>query len=438
MDVPAPATITTASAAADLRIAYMTGEYPRATDVFIQREVAGLRAAGVHVDTISVRRPSAKERGSDEQEAERRRTRYVLPVSPLALAAAHGSLFLSDPVRYLSTLAFALGRRPGGLRSLAYQCFYFAEAGIVAAHVRAKNFRHLHNHFEGSSCSVAMLASMLGGFTYSMTVHGPTVFFRPENWLLDEKARRALFVSCISHYCRSQVMIHTQEDKWARLHVVHCGVDPESFTPSPVRPGGANLLFVGRLTSVKGIPILLQAIARLRARFPDVRLDIIGDGPERSKLEAQARMLGVADRAMFHGYRSQAQLREQLARTDAFVMSSFAEGVPVVLMEAMAAGVPVVATRIGGIPELVEHGECGLLVPPGDPAALADALAVLLESDELRARFAAAGRAKVEREFNLRHEVARLIEIMTQALRGLVAPVRSDATEGAPARHPAG
>jgi glycosyltransferase involved in cell wall biosynthesis len=177
---------------------------------------------------------------------------------------------------------------------------------------------------------------------------------------------------------------------------------------------------------VKGLPVLLGAVAELAKSQNDLRLDIVGDGPDRSSLTAQAQRLAIAERVAFLGYQSQAQVRQLLAETDVFVMSSFAEGVPVVLMEAMAAGVPVVATRIAGIPELVDDGTSGFLVPPGDPTLLAEKIETLLNDPDLRNRFGAAGREKVEREFNLLTESERLCQILTEAMDGRVAPVRPE------------
>ena len=406
-----------------LRVAYMTGEYPRATDTFIQREVAALRASGVHVETLSVRKPPAREVVSDEVRAERQSTYYLLPANPLRMAAAHLGLLFGSPGRYFSALGLALATRPPGLKALVWQAAYFLEAGLVARRLRDHDLSHLHNHFSNSSCSVAMLASALGGFTYSFTMHGPAEFYEPKYWRVDEKVRRAKFVACISQFARSQAMVFAPQEHWGKLHVVHCGVALEQFTPSRHEGRGTRLLFVGRLAAAKGLPVLLDAVAQLTKTRPDVLLRVAGDGPDRAKLEAQAKQLGIRRNVESLGYQSQAQVRELLQQTDVFAMASFAEGVPVVLMEAMAAGVPVVATHIAGVPELVEDGVSGFLVPPGDPAALSEKVSFLLDDAELRNRFGAVGRAKVEREFNIITEADRLVRIMTTALGGRVGTV---------------
>lgn len=411
-------------AAPALRIAYMTGQYPRATDTFIQREVAALRARGVHVETFSVRKPSAKENVGPETEAERRRTYYVLPFRVGTLLSSHLKLLFGSPGRYLRAVKTMLTVRPPGVKAFVWQLAYFAEAAVVARRVRDLGLVHLHNHFSNSSCSVAMLAAEMGGFSFSFTMHGPAEFFEPKYWRIDEKIRRARFVACISHFCRSQAMVFAPQDKWSRLHIVHCGVDPRLFAPMRHVGQGSRLLFVGRLAGVKGLPILLESVAQLKARRPNIKLMVAGDGSDRERLSSLAVNLGIAENVEFLGYQSQQQVRELLGRTDAFVMASFAEGVPVVLMEAMAAGVPVVATQIAGIPELVEHGVCGFLVPPGDAGVLAERVEQLLVDSELREAFGRRGREKVAREFDIGTEAERLGLILTAALRGEALPIR--------------
>ena len=408
----------------DVRVGYLTGPYPRASVTFIQREVAAVRRCGVHVETFSVRRPAEAEMVGPEQRAGRESTSYLLPASPVDVVRSHLRLLTRRAGAYFSALRLAIATRPPGLKGLLMQAAYFLEAGVLAQRVRAKNLTHLHNHFADASCTVAMLAAALGGFTYSFTMHGPAEFFEPRTWRVDEKIRRALFVACISQFSRSQTMLFAPRERWDRLHVVHCGVDASSYEPVTHEGEGERLLFVGRLAETKGLPILLEALASLRRERQNVLLRVVGDGQDRRSLEALAQRLGVAGNVQFLGYQSQQRVRELLAETDVFVMSSFAEGVPVVLMEAMAAGVPVVASQIAGVPELVEDGVSGFLVPPADAAALAKTVAVLLGDAELRQSFGAAGRAKVQRDFDQNAEGRRLVHVLCEALRGRVAAVR--------------
>lgn len=409
-----------------MRIAYLTGEYPRATDTFIQREVANLRSMGADVDTFSIRRTSDEHIVGEEQKIERDQTFYILPTNIINLAVAHINLLFSSPKKYLATIKLAWSTSQPGLRGVFYQFFYFLEAAIVAYQIKQRQIEHLHNHIAEASGTVAMLAAKMGNFSYSFTLHGPYIFFKPYQWRLDEKIKQALFICCISNYARSQGMIFTPTEKWNRMHIIHCGVDPYLFDVVSHQQPGKRLLYVGRIAAAKGLPILLKSLIVLKKQHPDILLTVVGDGSDRKDLEAMTAEFGLSQNVDFVGYKSQTEVRKYFQETDVFVMSSFAEGIPVVLMEAMAAGVPVVATQIAGISELVEDGINGYLVPPGDSHLLTIRIEELLKDCELRAKFGTAGRAKVEKDFNVQHEAARLYQVMNSALQNNVEPIRPD------------
>ena len=391
-----------------LRIAYLTGEYPRATDTFIQREVAALRAGGLTVETCSMRRTGPEHHTGPEQRTEAAGTFHVLEATlSWRLVAAHLAAW-RRPGAWLRALRLAWRTSPGGIKPTLYQLIYLAEAAVLAQHLRARGLTHLHNHIAKSSCTVAMLASEMSGIPFSFTLHGPDIFYEPHRWRLDEKIARARFIACISHFARSQAMAFSSPEHWAKLHIVHCGVDPARYDgPAPDAP--AHLLFVGRLAAVKGVPVLLEALQGLIAEYPDLRLTLVGDGPEREDLERLAARLG--DHVNFVGYKSQDEVAALLREATALVLPSFAEGLPVVLMEALAARVPVVTTRIAGVAELVEDEESGLLVPPGDAVALRAALARVLGDAEMRRRMGEVGRARVVEEFASNSEAAWLAQL---------------------------
>ncbi|MAL27555.1 MAG: colanic acid biosynthesis glycosyltransferase WcaL [Croceicoccus sp.] len=395
------------------RIAYLTGEYPAISHTFILREVLALRARGLEVRTCSIRRTAAAQhRGPDEKQAAAS-TFHVLDAAkrPGTLLAALGWA-LARPGRFGRMIRLALKTRPAGIKATIWQIFYLIEAMVLARHLDRAGITRLHNHFAMASSTVAMLASELSGIPYSFTLHGPADFWETGRWHLGEKIARARFVACISHFCRSQGMLFSDPAHWERLHIVHCGVDPDRYDPAHIRdPGreaGRNVLFIGRLAAAKGVPILLDAFARLHAAHPDARLTLVGDGPARPVLEARARDLGLGGAVRLTGALSQDEVTAELARADLFALPSFAEGVPIVLMEAMAAGLPVLATAIAGIPELVEDGVSGRLVAPGDTSGFAAAMADLL-ADPARARaMGRAGRQKVAAEFSIAGEAAKL------------------------------
>jgi glycosyltransferase involved in cell wall biosynthesis len=252
-----------------------------------------------------------------------------------------------------------------------------------------------------------MLAAAMAGVPYSYTLHGPAELFEPMSWRIDLKIARAKFVACISWFARSQGMLFSDPGHWRKLHVVRCGVDPAVYD-RPKGPPGGGLLFVGRLAAVKGLLVLFEAFETVRAAHPDATLTLIGDGPDRRALEADAARRGFGDAVVFAGYRSQEDVAQALVDADVFVLPSFAEGVPVVLMEALASRTPAVATRVAGVGELVEDGVSGFLVAPGDPQPLAARISQLLHAPALRRSMGAAGRARVVDAFDVAGQ-ARLL-----------------------------
>ncbi len=398
-----------------MRIGYSTGSYPRAADTFIQQEIANLRLLGIDVETFAVRPPPEGEMVGEEQRTERDRTLYLLPVGVLHLVLSHLRCLARRPRGYAAAFRLALAMRPPGVRALLRQLFYFAEAALLSRAVEGRRIGHLHNHLADSSCSVALLASVMGSFTFSFTIHGSYIFFEAQRWRIDLKVKQAVFVVCISKFTRSQVMMFSSPSDWEKLRVVHCGVDPTRYKPRVHAGPGSRLLFVGRLTPGKGVSLLLESVRRLESEPLDAVLTVVGDGDYRAELERLALELRISSRVTFLGYQSQTAVRRLLAEADVFVLPSFAEGVPVSLMEAMAAGLPVVATAVGGVSELVEHERTGLVVPPGDVEALTAALERLILNADLRNELARAGRAKVEREFDGRAEASKLRDVLSEA-----------------------
>jgi colanic acid/amylovoran biosynthesis glycosyltransferase len=391
-----------------MRIAYFTGSYPRATDTFIQREVAGLRRKGIDVRTFSVRRTSADHDVGPEIVREKHNTAHLIPVGLGRLVATNIFLLLRAPKRYLSALQLALRTARPGLKGLVYQLFYFQEAVILGAALRRANVSHIHNHFGDSSGTITLLAGRLTGVSYSITVHGPHIFFDPTHWALREKVANSAFIVCISRYCQSQMMLFSDRSDWTRLKIVHCGVDIARFSCQAVRDTARNLLYAGRLAAEKGLPVLFEGLRMLSERGYDFQLTLVGDGADRASLEELARKLGIAERLKFTGYVNQEGVREYLQRSDIFILPSFAEGVPVSLMEAMASGVPVVATHVGGVAELVEQEKTGLIVPPADSLALCEAVARYLDDPHLRRQVAQRGREMVAKHFNFDMELDKL------------------------------
>lgn len=250
-------------------------------------------------------------------------------------------------------------------------------------------------------------------------MHGSTEFFDVREHRLPQKVELAEFVVCVSNHGRSQLMSLVDPVHWDRLHVVHCGIDLTLFEPR-ARGGSASvpeILTVGRVVPVKGQALLVEALAELGRRGVEARLTIVGDGPQLAPLRALAERLGVTDRVEFAGAVGQDEIRRYYERADVFTLPSFAEGLPVVLIEAMATGLPVVASRITGIPELVDEGVSGLLVTPGDVTDLTAALERMLrEPAERRAAMGRSGRDKVVAEFDLEQTAAELVDLFKRRI----------------------
>lgn len=402
------------------RVAYMTGKYPAVSLTFIQREIAALRAHGVEVRTCSVRRtPPSEHRGPPEIEAAAT-TFYILDTAknPLALLAAQSAAFTA-PARYFGALVLAWRLRGPGMIAALYQLIYFLEATILARYLQRDGITHVHNHFVGASATVTMLGTMIADIPYSLMLHGPTDLTFPSNWALGEKIARARFTACISHFARSQAMLVSDPEHWDRLRIIHCGVEPGLYDRPRIDSGtGLHLVFVGRLAPVKGLRALITAMGALQDQ--DIRLTIVGAGPDADALKAAAAPLG--DKVHFTGALNQEEVAQTLAGADVFVLPSFAEGVPVVLMEALVAGLPVIATRVAGVQELVEDGVSGFVVPPGDVEALTQAIKAYAAMPDQGRAMAARGRETVLAEFDISAEAARLARLIEDGPGEVIRP----------------
>jgi len=396
------------------RIAYFAARYPHVSHAFVLREVIALRRLGVTVETAAVRRSEPAHVVSEADRHAFRTTFAILPPRPLQVVLAHAHALLRRPSGYLAALRFALRHHAPGLKGRLWQVFYFLEAGVLWHWCRRRGIRHVHVHFANVAADVAMLAAVIGApeLRWSFTMHGSAEFFDVSHYRLGEKVRRADWVACISDFCRSQLMSQVEPEHWAKLRVVHCGVDLEEYAPTVKERTGAEeplrLLTVGRLVPVKGQPLLVEAVATLRRRGHDVCLTIIGEGPARGAIEEAIARHGVGDAVRLAGSVGQDEIRAHYAAADIFMLPSFTEGLPVVLMEAMAMGIPVLTTQVTGIPELVDSDVSGVMVRPGRLDEILGALERLVADPDLRRRLGAAGREKIAREFDVRSSARQL------------------------------
>jgi glycosyltransferase involved in cell wall biosynthesis len=364
-----------------MTIGYLTSIYARPGDLFIRGEVARLRALGYTVHTFSSRRPEPGELVSEEIRREHDGTEYLLDAGAAKMMLAALREAVRSPRRWQAAMRLAARIGTPGLNGRLRPFAYLVQGAYLAGLLEARGVRHLHNHIGESSASVAMFASALGGVPFSITIHGPSEFDDPGSHALGEKIGRASFVATVCEYGRSQLFRWSDYRDWAKVHVVRSGVERKFLEGGPVPiPESRRLISIGRLVEAKGQLLLVEAAARLAAEGMQFELVLVGDGPMRGPIERLVAEHGLGGHVRLAGWLTSDQVRDELVAARALVMASFAEGLPMVLMEALALGRPVVGTYVAGIPELVRPGTCGWLVPPGSVDGLVDALREVLSA----------------------------------------------------------
>lgn len=385
-----------------MHVAYFINQYPKVSHSFIRREILALERQGVEVTRMALRGWNDPLVDAEDQ-SEQRLTHYVLKGGLGGLLAAALGQMLRHPWRLCRAWLTATRMARMSDRPWPYHWIYLAEACKVLALLRGMGVDHLHAHFGTNSAEVVMLARLLGGPSYSFTVHGPEEFDKPQGLHLSKKIESSRFVVAISSFGRSQLFRWINSSHWPKVKVVHCGVESsfhdQGVTPVPDVP---RLVCVGRLCEQKGQLLLLQALRDVLAHGVACELVLAGDGEMRPETERFIDQHGLRRSVRITGWISSAQVRQELLSARAMVLPSFAEGLPVVLMETMALARPVLTTTIAGIPELVEHREHGWLVPAGDGDALVRAMLEVLRTPA--SRLSEMGRAGRERVL-LRHDV---------------------------------
>ena len=387
---------------------------------FVLREVLALRELGFQVETASINVPDRPAEELTQAEADEAKCTYYVKQHGLSGAAvAKLQTVFGNFGGYWRGVGLAFRLAGLDLRRLYLNLMYFIEALMVGQWMKRKGLRHLHVHLASQAASVGLFVRTVFGFGYSMTVHGPDEFYDADRQMLAEKIRAADFLCCISAFTRSQLMMLSPYEQWSKFVVSPLGVDAEIFAPRPGRPASEpfEILCVGRLTPAKGQHILIDAVERLMQEGRQVRLRLVGSGPEEASLREHAARSTAAECMVFEGAINQDRIRDFYAAADAFCLPSFAEGLPVVLMEAMAMELPCVTTQIAGIPELIRDGVDGLLVPPSDLDALVKALARLMDNAELREQIGKSGRARVVEHYDLRRSVERLAAIFAERVQ---------------------
>jgi colanic acid/amylovoran biosynthesis glycosyltransferase len=412
----------------DMRLAYLLSEYPTLGHTYMLREVRQLRELGWEIQTISIRKPTRTVDDLSSAELDEfNRTWYILGGGPMQFVEAHLATLLGHPLRYCRGLATALQFGSFNPRRSAFAIAYFLEAVCVGHRLRKGGINYLHTHF---ATTVAFILTHIFDVGLSMTIHGPVEFDDAVGFALRAKVEAAQIVCAISYSARSQVMRWSSPADWRKLELTPLGIDVSNWPVGNFRehPRPFDLISVGRLVGVKGYPLLLEAMAKLREKGRDVRLTLVGEGPDGRDLEEQARRLGIAGRVVFAGLQNQDQLRQSYANSDLCVLTSFAEGVPVVLMEAMATGVPCVAPRIAGIPELIRHGVDGLLFTPSDLQGLTLSIEQIMDAPELRRIMSRSSREQVAEKYDLCKNILHLSKVFSRWMS-----LKSNAADFSPA-----
>lgn len=399
-----------------MKVAYLVNKYPKVSHSFIRREIAALEANGISVARFSIR-SCVEELVDPEDKLEFEKTRVILDIGVLNLLLSLISFAIKRPIALFRGLFLALKVGIKSDTGILHHIIYLAEACTLRRWLSECEATHVHAHFGTNSTTVAMLCHACGGPEYSFTVHGPEEFDRAVNIALTEKINRAKFVVAICSFGLSQLYRWCSYEQWQKIHVIRCGVDDEYFNqPQTDIRTGSNLVCVGRLCEQKGQILLLKAIKQLRDQGWDLQLTLVGDGEMRSHLEALIYEYNLHNFVKITGWASGSQVQQYISNARALVLPSFAEGLPVVLMEAFALSRPVISTYVAGIPELVESNINGWLIPAGSVEALTTAMRECLRMPpEILTQMAGAGKSSVMKKHSVVVEAKKLAVLFSKS-----------------------
>lgn len=411
-----------------LNIGYISSMYPRPNDTYVRNEVIELRRRGHNVETFSIRKEKFSKLISEEISGELATTNYILEQSKWRLLSTFFQTIIKSPKRFSNALHLGWKTRIRGVKGSLLSLAYLVEACYLAREMERLGVEVLHNHIAENSAMVSMLASCLTKIPYSMTVHGPGIFYRPEQMALGEKIARSAFTIAITDFCKSQCMLFTPMHAWKKIHVIRCtpAREFENITACSV-VDEPRFVFVGRLSFEKGLIILLEAIKEVSKQY-DVRLDIIGDGPLQSQIEHYIKKYSLEKNIKLHGSKSSIEVREHLINSRGMILPSFAEGLPVSIMESFALARPVISTMFAGIPELVSHGVNGWLTSPGSVTSLIEVINQAINTPtEVLTEMGVNGYNKLNKLHQLDIEVSKLEKLLSEVAQNtLVSNLNSD------------
>lgn len=399
-----------------MTLGYLLNTYPAPSGTFIRNEIEALEARGLVVRRLAVRRfsgPLVDQADRVEQD----KTHYLLDGNGARMVLGGLQYALTHPRGFARALPtwYGLLREAGG--GVVRHSAYLLQAAYLAQLAERDGVTHIHSHFSNNAPAVAMLSHRMGGPGYSFTAHGPDEFIDAPKLSFAAKIADAAFVIAISDYCRGLLngLVARREDE-QKIHIARCGLDLDKFDPAPpVASHNQTLVCVGRLCPQKGQVHIPAAVAALKPQFPDLKVILVGDGESRAQIEAEIEKHGVGDAVRLHGWADNGTVRGLIAQSRTLLLPSYAEGLPVVIMEAFALGRPVISTRIAGIPELVDE-QCGWLIAPGDHEQLVAAIRSALTASPERLSFMGQeGRARIERQHDRRLLAQTLETLFRQA-----------------------
>lgn len=399
------------------KIAYLVSEYPAISHAFIYTEIAELRKQGVSVDTFSINLTKNASQLQPLEQAEIESTIYIKAINPIKALFSTVSFLIKHPQRYTKMFMAALSLGKKGLKSFLKGLGYLVESVLLLNELNKRNISHVHNHFGNAAAMVAMISERSGLISYSLSLHGPAIFDSVDSELLEEKIKHAKFIRTISQYCQSQAMKLVPFEYWHKFSIVRCGVDLNHFSCHETNKNEVPvLLCVGRLVSQKAQHILVEASYQLKNQGIEHQLIFVGAGPDLQSLEHLVAQRKLDSVVSFAGAIGQQALIHYYNKADILVLPSFSEGIPVVLMEAMAMKLPVVSTRVAGIPELIES-ECeGLLVSPSSVGELSDAIQKLIHNPSLTKEYSDNAFHKVTEHYNASINSIKMAELFNAYL----------------------
>ena len=392
-----------------MKIAYLVNQYPGISHTFVRREILALERLGVEVARFAIR-SSKQGLISEEDKSEEIRTTQIVGAPVFSLLKSMAASFVASPLgamkAFIGAVRFGWRSEAGLLR----HGLYFLEALVLADWLRQAGVRHVHAHFGTNSSTVALLASRITGGGFSFTAHGPEEFDKPGLIGLKEKIEEAAFTVAISSFGMSQLRRLVSPEHWSKLKIVHCGIEAAFHEgEEALLPEVKRFLCVGRLCEQKGQLTLVEAAARLKREGRDFELVLVGDGEMRSEIEAAVRENDLDKNVILAGWKTPSEVRAEIEASRVFVLPSYAEGLPVSIMEAFMLNRPVISTYIAGIPELVEPGVNGWLAPAGDVETLSRVMMEALDADdETIIAMGRSGKAKTSERHNIDVEAVKL------------------------------